>query len=125
MRPISVLVIIAALAVFALVVSYVRRWRLKEEYSILWLVLGSAMVLASFFPGVVDRIAFRLGVVQGTSLVFFVGLTIVALMLFQYAVEITRLSNQNKTLNQDLSILRARLRELEDATGPPGDGRGG
>jgi len=108
-RPITVFVIVVAVAIAAVVLSYVRKWRLREEYSILWLLLSAAMVVLASFSGITVWAAERLDVQYPPSILFFVGLAFVATMLFHYSLEISRLSDQSRRLAQELSLLRARL----------------
>ncbi|HUS83405.1 MAG TPA: DUF2304 domain-containing protein [Dehalococcoidia bacterium] len=108
-RPITVFVILVAVAIAAVVLSYVRKWRLREEYSILWLLLSAAMVVLASFSGITVWMADRLDVKYPPSILFFVGLAFVATMLFHYSLEISRLSDQSRRLAQELSLLRARL----------------
>ncbi len=121
MRPINVLVIVVAVLIALTVVFFVRRWRLKEQYSLLWLVLAVAMVVPASAPELVEWFAGRLDVIYAPSLLFFLGLAVVAVMLFHYSLEISRLSDQNRELAQELGLLRARLDET--AALPPGAGR--
>ena len=109
MRPITVFVIVVAVAIAAVVLSYVRKWRLREEYSILWLLLSAAMVVLASFSGITVWMADRLDVKYPPSILFFVGLAFVAAMLFHYSLEISRLSDQSRRLAQELSLLRGRL----------------
>jgi len=116
-RPVSVFVIVVALFIALTVVFYVRRWRLKEQYSLLWLVLAVAMVVPAAAPDLVEWTADRLDVIYAPALIFFAALAVVAMMLFHYSLEISRLSDQNRELAQELGLLRARLEEP-----PPGSG---
>ena len=124
MRPISVLVVIVALLIALTVVWYVRRWRLKEQYSLLWLVLAIGMVVPAAAPGLVEWFANRLEVVDAPALLFFMALAFVAVMLFHYSLEISRLSDENRLLAQDLALMRTRIGERPDrsggGSGPPG-----
>src|SRR3990172_7631681 len=113
MRPINILIIVVAVAVALTVVIYVRKWRLKEQYSLLWLVLAVGMVVPAAAPGLVEWFAARLDVFYAPSILFFLALAVVAVMLFHYSLEISRLSDQNRELAQQLGLLRARLEEAE------------
>jgi hypothetical protein len=115
MRPISVFVIIVAALIAAVVVFYIRKWRLREEYSLLWLLLAAAMLVLASFEGITVWIADRLDVSYAPSILFFIGLAFVATMLFHYSLEISRLSDQSRRLAQEISLLRSRL-----AQEPPG-----
>ena len=60
MRPISVFVIVVAVVIALVVLAYIRKWRLREEYSLLWLLLVAAMVLLASFEGITVWVADRL-----------------------------------------------------------------
>ena len=117
MRPISVLILVVALFIALTVVFYVRRWRLKEQYSLLWLVLAVAMVIPAAAPDLVEWFADRLDVIYAPSILFFAALAVVAMMLFHYSLEISRLSDQNRDLAQELGLLRARLDDAGATSG--------
>jgi hypothetical protein len=130
-RPISVFVIVVAVMIALVVLAYIRKWRLREEYSILWLLLVAAMVLLASFEGITVWLADRLDVAYAPSILYFVALAFVAAMLFHYSLEISRLSDQSRRLAQEVSLLRSRLERetppLAAADGPaqeePKEGR--
>lgn len=118
MRPISIFVILVAALIAVVVVFYIRKWRLREEYSLLWLMLAGAMLVLASFEGITVWIADRLDVSYAPSILFFIGLAFVATMLFHYSLEISRLSDQSRRLAQELSLLRSRLEQ--EPRGLPG-----
>lgn len=109
MRPISAFVVFVAVVIALVVVFYIRRWRLREEYSLLWLFLSAALIILTIDQGVMEWAADRLDVSYSPAVLFFLALAFVAVMLFHYSLEISRLSDQNKMLAQEMSLLRARL----------------
>ena len=109
MRPISAFVVFVAVVIALVVVFYIRRWRLREEYSLLWLFLSAALIILTIDQGVMEWAADRLHVVYSPAVLFFLALAFVAVMLFHYSLEISRLSDQNKMLAQEMSLLRAKL----------------
>lgn len=123
MRPISYLIIVVAVLIALTVVFYVRRWRLKEQYSLLWLVLAVGIVVFTAAPGLVEWLAGKLDVFYAPAILFFLALAVVALMLFHYSLELSRLSDQNRELAQELGLLRARLEE-PSAPAMPSEGGG-
>jgi len=120
MRPISIFVVVVAIAIAVTVLTYVRKWRLREEYSLLWLLLAAVMVLLATFEGITVWIAARLDVVYAPSIIFFIALAFVAAMLFHYSLEISRLSDQSRRLAQELSLLRARIERAGQLLPPSG-----
>ena len=109
MRPISAFVVFVAVVIALVVVFYIRRWRLREEYSLLWLFLSAALIVLTIDQGVMEWAARRLDVSYSPAVLFFLALAFVAVMLFHYSLEISRLSDQNRMLAQEMSLLRAKL----------------
>ncbi len=120
MRPVNVFIIVVAVLVALTVVYFVRRWRLREQYSLLWLTLAVGMVVPAASPGLVEWVAAKMDVFYAPSILFFLALAVVAVMLFHYALEISRLSDQNRELAQELGLLRARLEEPGTRQAGPG-----
>jgi hypothetical protein len=125
MKPVSVFVLIVAVLLATTVVYYVRRWRLKEQYSLLWLALAGGIVVFTAAPGLMEWFAGKLDVFYAPAILFFLALAVVAVMLFHYSLEISRLSDQNRELAQQLGLLRARLEDVEAAPAPPGGAAAG
>jgi hypothetical protein len=115
MRPITVIVILAALAIAATVLVYLRRRRIRDEYSLLWILMGVGIVVFAVFNDLVGRVARVLDVAYEPSLAFFLGFCFTLLLLFHYALEISRLSEQNKTLAQELGLIEVQLKTLQRA----------
>jgi len=122
MRPISAFVVFVAAVIALVVVYYVRRWRLREEYSLLWLLLSAALIVLTIDQGVMEWAARRLDVAYSPAVLFFLALAFVAVMLFHYSLEISRLSDQNKMLAQEMSLLQAKLEAAVPRRLPPPEG---
>jgi len=120
MRPISAFVVFVAVVIALVVVFYIRRWRLREEYSLLWLFLSAALIILTIDQGLMEWAADRLDVSYSPAVLFFLALAFVAVMLFHYSLEISRLSDQNKMLAQEMSLLRARLEAAGSSAASPG-----
>jgi hypothetical protein len=120
MRPISAFVVFVAVVIALVVVFYIRRWRLREEYSLLWLFLSAALIILTIDQGVMEWAADRLHVAYSPAVLFFLALAFVAVMLFHYSLEISRLSDQNKMLAQEMSLLRAKLETSGPRAASPG-----
>jgi hypothetical protein len=123
MRPISAFVVFVAVVIALVVVFYIRRWRLREEYSLLWLFLSAALIILTIDQGLMEWAADRLDVSYSPAVLFFLALAFVAVMLFHYSLEISRLSDQNKVLAQEMSLLRAKLEAAGSGAASPGKTR--
>jgi len=93
------------------VLELVRRRRLREEYSLLWLVTGLVLILLSVWSAPLDLIAEVTGVFRPTVL-FLVAVGFFLLILLYYSTVLTRLADQNKQLAQEIALLRREMEEL-------------
>ena len=95
-----------ALALALLVLDLVRRRRLSEEYSLLW--VGATLVIAvlGFSTPVLRFITRALGMMFESSTVFAVGLAFAVAMLLYLSVKMSRLSREHDMLTRELALLR-------------------
>src|SRR3989304_5993796 len=84
----------------------VRRRRLREEYSILWL-FGSAVILVlSVKKDWLDSLAHAVGIVYPPSFLFLVGILFILLILIHFSIAISKLHQMNKRMAQELALLK-------------------
>jgi len=114
-------------ALAALVLDLVRRRRLSEEYSLLWLISTAVIAVLGFSTPVLSWITRTLGILGESSTVFAAGLAFLTAMLLYVSVRLSRLGVENHAMTRELALLRF---ELERLRGPaperaPGAGREG
>lgn len=98
--------------VFLVIIELVRRRRLKEEYSALWIFASIVMfALVIKYDWLVALTAF-IGAGLPTSTLFIGALTFLMLVAVQFSVKISDLSEKVKNLAQDNALLRTELAEL-------------
>ncbi len=121
-RP-QLIVALAAVALALYVLELVRRRRLSEEFSLLWLASSAGIAVLGFWTGLLTAVTRSLGILYESSTVFAAGIGFsVALLLYQ-SVRLSRLSGENALLARELALLRASLER--PAAGPPGPGAPG
>ncbi len=98
-----------------LVIELVRKKRIREEYSILWIFFGLVFLGISLWRHALDVISRLLGIYSPPIAFLLLLLMAVFLILIQYSVVISRLKEENKKLIQRLALL-----ELEGKT-PTGE----
>jgi hypothetical protein len=104
LEEIAVAVVISV-AIFELV----RRKRLMERYAILWLVAGATVLVLSLAQGAIQNLAQDAGVTYAPSALFAIAFLFVLVMLVQFSMTISRLSDQNTALAQRIALLQQRL----------------
>jgi hypothetical protein len=101
------------------VLNLVRRGRLKEEYTPIWVVVAlGIMGSAVWFDGV--RLVTRaVGAWTPSSTLFFLGLMFLLVLCLNYAVRLSGISGQVTTLVQEVSLLREELGHLKQGDAAP------
>jgi hypothetical protein len=114
-----VIMVLCAVGLILLVLDLVRRRRLSEEYSLLWVVASVVVAVLGFSTPLLRGITGALGILYEASTVFAAGLAFATAMLLFLSVKLSRLSNENRELTRELSFLRLELEELRAAGGRP------
>ena len=89
-----------------LVLELVRRRRLREEYALLWLATGVALLLLSLSRPLLDELASLTGIYYPPSALFLVALLFVLAILMHFSIVITRLTQENRELARQIALLR-------------------
>jgi len=114
MRRVEIVMILGSIGLLLIVLELVRRRRLKEEYSLLWLLTAVVLLALSLWRSSLDLIAKLMGVFYPPTALFVVGFGFVLLLLLYFSTIISKLSGENSSLTQRLSILDWRVRQLEE-----------
>jgi len=116
----SVTQLITALGAVALalyVLDLVRRRKLSEEYSLLWVVATVVVAVLGFSTPLLTGITRLLGFMGESSTVFAFGLAFVTAMLLYLTVKLSRLGFENHALTRELALLRHELEAVRDRSG--------
>jgi len=108
--------VIAALGAVALVLyvlDLVRRRRLSEEFSLLWVAATVVIAVLGFSTPVLKFITRALGVMFESSTVFLFGLGFAVSMLLYLSIRVSRLVQDRDVLTRELSLLRAEVERLQ------------
>jgi hypothetical protein len=108
-----------ALALFVL--DLVRRRKLSEEYSLLWVACTVTIAALGFSTPLLLWLTRLLGMTGAASVAFAAGLAFVMAMLLFLSIKMSRLSRENLLLARELALLRF---ELESARRPVSGGEG-
>ena len=114
---------LAAVGLALYVLDLVRRRRLSEEYSLLWVVASVVVAVLGFSTPLLRAITRALGILYEGSTVFFFGLAFATAMLLYLSVKLSRLGYENQVLTRELALVRHDLDALRGER--PGDGPGG
>lgn len=99
------LVLSGALLLF--VVEMVRRGRLLEQYSLLWILGALSLVVLSASPRLLDRVAPLLGIAYAPAALFLGGIFLLVLLALHFSLVVSKLTEQNRILAQKLALREA------------------
>ncbi|HEX6384065.1 MAG TPA: DUF2304 family protein [Anaerolineae bacterium] len=94
-------------------VQLIRKYRLREEYALVWLAASLGILILSVFGTLVTRLAAFFDVSYAPTLVLVLGLLFALVVLLSQSVALSTQANQVRDLAQTVAILEWRLRQLE------------
>jgi hypothetical protein len=110
-------VILVGLGLMLAIFELVRKRRLREEYSWLWLLGGFLIIVATLIPfEYLVHMANLMGSTNPPAAIFFLGFVAVTCLCLQFSVRLSRMTEQLKNLGQKVAILEA---ELDERTKKP------
>jgi hypothetical protein len=111
MDIVKVLAIAGSATVLFLVLELIRRGRLKERYSLLWLFSGIVLLILSLSRDLLGFIARLVGIYYPPSLLFLIAFVFLLLITLHFSAVLSGLSDKNKRLAQELALLRQEMEE--------------
>ena len=104
--------LIVSVLVFIVVVDMVRRRRLREEYSVLWLVTSAAMFVLVLRYEWLVALTTLIGAGLPTTTLFLFSIIFLMLLSVQFCIKISRLTDQLKNLSQENALMKHELDKL-------------
>ena len=104
--------LLACLVLAVAVIELVRKKRIREEYSLLWLALTFAFGAGIVFDRFTSNLLSLVGGVNLSSLFFFGGVLFSVLMLLHLTAVISDLRRKQNVLIQEAGLLAERLERL-------------
>jgi hypothetical protein len=102
--------------IFLMVIELIRRNRLKERYSLLWLAASVMLIVFSSWRGLLHYIALKLGISYPPSFLFLLSIAFFIALLLHFSTVISSQTDQNKRMAQEIGMLKSRLSRLENST---------
>jgi hypothetical protein len=107
----KIFALVVCCAVFVVTVNLVRKRKLREEYSVLWLVTSLLMFVLVLRYEWLVALTNVIGAGLPTTTLFVCSLVFLMLIAVQFSIKISRLTDQMKNLAQENALLRAEMTE--------------
>lgn len=108
----QVIAIVVTLAIFLFVLDLVRRRRLAERYALLWMIAALFLLILAIWTGGLEAIAEVMGIAEPANAIFLLAFGLGFLLLLNFSVASSRLSEETKVLAQEVARLDQELREM-------------
>jgi hypothetical protein len=118
-----------AVIMFVLVFELVRRRYVRERYALGWLGAALVLIVLAIWKRLLGTVATVLGIYYAPNAFFVIAFGVLLLVLLDFSMVVSRLTNQTRLLAQRLALLEERQRaeaqsererEAERESLPPG-----
>jgi len=119
----SIVVALLALMLLGFIVNLLRKRRLSEEVSLIWIFACVAAVLFMALPGLTAEVTHLVGAIYPASMLTLLALTFVGVMLIYTSVKLSKLTAEVRALAQRQVLADAAREEAaraREATKPAG-----
>lgn len=103
-----VMAVAGSLVLLVFVIDLVRRRRLKEEYSFLWVATALVLLLLAAWFELLQWITKQIGAFAPSSTLFFFALLFVFFMLLHFSLRVSALERRLTALVQEIGLLSVR-----------------
>lgn len=114
MARIQIIAIAISILFLLYIVRLIIKGKLREEYSIVWIVCTVILVLFSFWRDGLDVVSNMVGILSPPNLVFTAAIFAIFIYLLHLSVVVSKLHSQNKQLAQDIALLKEKIGKLKD-----------
>ncbi|XWX03448.1 DUF2304 domain-containing protein [Aggregatilineales bacterium SYSU G02658] len=104
----------ASLIALLIVLELVRRRRLRESYSLLWLGIAVGMIVLAGWRDLLHGLAALVGIAYPPNLLFLLAVLAILAMLLYFSTVISRLTQENRELAQRFALLQFELERVRE-----------
>lgn len=110
---IQIIAIVVSVMFLFMILYLIKNRKIREEYSLLWLFFAASFLFFSLWREGLDYLSNLIGIAYPPAAIFMILLAAVFMILIQFSTIISRLAENNKTLTQEVALLRTALEEKE------------
>jgi len=118
MTKIFIISAIGSAVLLVVIVMLTLRRRIREQYALIWLAMGVLILIFSLFRGLLDLVARLAGIYYAPSLLIVLSVFLGMVLGIHFTVVLSRLTDSNKKLAQEVGLLKNRLERLERSRSP-------
>lgn len=97
---------IITITTWIFIARLLRRGQLRAKYSMLWLSIGSVMVVLSVSPEILDRVSDWIGIDYAPATLFLGAIVLLLLIVAHLSWELSRLEDRTRTLAEEIALMK-------------------
>ena len=118
----SIIIALLAFVLLVVMLDLLRKRRISEEVSLIWIFAFVAVILLVGVPGVANRLTHLIGAVYPASVLTLLALGFIGVMLVYTSVKISKLTSEVRALAQRQVLIEVAREAREKATEVPPPG---
>jgi hypothetical protein len=115
----KIVALVFGIGMLIIIIDLVRRRKLREEYSWLWLMTGGGILLLTLWFDLLKWVTHLVGAITPSSTIFLFAFLFLIFISLHFSVVISKLTDNNKELAQRYAILEMEHNELKTKIGTP------
>lgn len=122
-NSLKIALIIVVLIYIFIILKSVKRKNMRIGYLIFWSITGVALIVSLLIPNLVESVSNFFGFGVPINMIFSAAIFIVLYLIFDLTVLISKEQRKNVLLVQEISMLKKRVKDLEEKGNGNNDNR--
>jgi len=107
--------ILGSIALIVLLALLIRKRKLLEEYSILWLIIFTVFLLVAIFGAFLESVARFLGILYAPAAMFLLVIVGIFCLLLHFSIVISDMKRKINTLSTKNALLEEKIRDKKNS----------
>ena len=99
-------IVVLSLIIFSFVIRMLVKRNLNESNSVMWLLISLVALISGFFPDIISRISFWVGIDYPPALLFLLAIIVLLMIIFKNSMDLSKSDAKTHDIASTLSILR-------------------
>ncbi len=113
MNKVNVIAIILSILFLLFVINLVRKKRLQESYSLIWIILGIIFIIIASNFRLVDALSALVGIYYSPIFLGYVLIFFIILICIHFSISLSKRSTQTKNIIQETALLKNEIENLK------------
>jgi len=110
----KILLVVILLIYLFIISKSVKNKNMRINYLIFWTIIGIILIIALFAPNFVEKLSIIFGFELPINMIFSGAIFVILYLIFDLTRLITQEQNKNVMVIQEISILKNKIKKLEN-----------